>query len=366
VIYKVLRVPPSFAKEGKGETGERRKFNIKIYGEDIKIMKIRIGIAGYGNIGKGVEKVIAQNPDMELVAVFTRREPEKLLINTPGVTVYNIDEAVNMTDKIDVMVLCGGTAKDLPEQGPKFVALFNTVDTFDTHAKIPEYLESVNKAAKNKTAIISTGWDPGLFSMMRMVYEAVLPDGVNYVFYGRGVSQGHSDAIATVEGVKKSSEKKYAVQYTVPYEDAINEVRSGSNPQLTARQKMLRECYVVAEDGADLVRIENEIKNMPNFFADYNTVVNFITEEELIKNHSKMPHGGFVLRSGKTGENKQIMEFSLKLDSNPEFTASVLLAYARAAYRMSQEGNFGAKTVLDIPLTYLSPKDRDTLIKELL
>jgi len=329
-------------------------------------MKIRIGISGYGNIGKGVEKAILQNPDMELAAVFTRRDPEKLIINTPGVKVYNIDEAENMTDKIDVVILCGGSSKDLPEQGPKFVSMFNTVDSFDTHAKIPEYLEMMNKAAINKTAVISAGWDPGLFSMMRMMSGAILPDGADYTFWGRGVSQGHSDVIGMLDGVKKTNEKKFAVQYTVPYEDAVNEVRSGSNPQLTARQKMLRECYVVAEDGADRAKIESEIKNMPNFFADYNTIVNFITEEEFVKNHSKMPHGGLVFRSGKTGENKQIMEFSLKLESNPEFTASVLVAYARAAYRLSQEGNFGAKTVLDVPLIYLSPKERNMLVKELL
>ena len=334
--------------------------------EDKEIMKIKIGISGYGNIGKSVEKVIALNPDMELKAVFTRRDPDKLIINTPGVEVYSLDEMDYMTDRIDVMILCGGSSKDLPEQGPKFASIYNTVDSFDTHAKIPEYLKMMNKAATNKTAIISAGWDPGLFSMMRMMSGAILPDGADYTFWGKGVSQGHSDVIGALDGVKKSSSKKYAVQYTVPYEDAINEVRSGSNPELTPRQKMLRECYVVAEEGADLDKIENEIKNMPNFFADYNTVVNFITEEELIKNHSKMPHGGFVFRSGKTGENKQLMEFSLKLDSNPDFTASVLVAYARAAYRLSKEGKFGAKTVLDVPLTYLSPRDRDVLIKELL
>ena len=323
-------------------------------------MKIRIGIAGYGNIGKGVEKAISQNPDMELKAVFTRRDPDKLIIDTPGVKVYGFDEAESMKDKIDVVILCVGSAKDLPEWGPQFAKIFNTVDSYDTHAKVSEYLESMNQAAVNTTAIISAGWDPGIFSVFKLMAGAVLPVGADYTFWGRGVSQGHSEAIRRVEGVKN------AAQYTVPYEDAVNEVRSGSNPQLTARQKMLRECYVVAEENADLEKIENEIKNIPYYFADYNTIVHFITEEELLKNHSKMPHAGFVFRSGNTGENKQIMEFSLKLDSNPEFTASVLVAYARAAYRMSKEGNFGAKTVLEIPLTYLSPKDGGTLIKELL
>ena len=323
-------------------------------------MKIKIGIAGYGNIGKGVEKAILQNPDMELKAVFTRRDPDKLIIDTPGVKVYGFDEADYMSDRIDVVILCVGSAKDLPEWGPQFAKIFNTVDSYDTHAKVSEYLESMNKAAVNKTAVISAGWDPGIFSVFKLMSGAILPDGADYTFWGRGVSQGHSEAIRRVEGVKN------AVQYTVPYEDAVSEVRGGTNPQLTARQKMLRECYVVAEENADLEKIEDEIKNIPYYFAEYNTIVNFITEEELLKNHSKMPHAGFVFRSGNTGENKHIMEFSLKLDSNPEFTASVLVAYARAAYRMSKEGNFGAKTVLEIPLTYLSPKDRGVLIKELL
>ena len=326
---------------------------------------IRIGIVGYGNIGKGVEKMISRNPDMALTAVFTRRA-EKLHIETPGIPVCRLEDAENMKDSIDVMVLCGGSAKDLPEQGPKLASMFNIADTFDTHANIPEYFSKVDKAAKNTTAIIAAGWDPGLFSVIRMMGEAILPEGNNYTFWGRGVSQGHSDVIGVLDGVKKTSEKKFAVQYTVPYEDAIDEVRSGSNPKLTARQKMRRECYVVAEENADLKKIEEEIKNMPNFFADYDTTVNFITEEEFLKNHSKMPHGGVVLRSGQTGENKHLMEFSLKLDSNPEFTACVLLAYARAAARMAREGNFGAKTVFDVPPSYLSPKDRVVLIKELL
>ena len=325
-------------------------------------MKIRIGIAGYGNIGKGVEKAVSQNPDMELTAVFIRpgKDPKNYRIDTPGVIVCSSDDAESMKDKIDVVILCVGSAKDLPEWGPQFAKIFNTVDSYDTHAKVSEYLKNMNNAAVNTTAVISAGWDPGIFSVFKLMSGAILPEGADYTFWGRGVSQGHSEAIRRVAGVKN------AVQYTVPYEDAVKEVRSGTNPQLTARQKMLRECYVVAEENADLDRIENEIKNIPYYFADYNTVVNFITEEELLKNHSKMPHAGFVFRSGNTGENKHIMEFSLKLDSNPEFTASVLVAYARAAYRLAKEGSFGAKTVLDVPLIYLSPKDSDTLVKELL
>lgn len=323
-------------------------------------MKLRIGIAGYGNIGKGVEKAISKCADMELAAVFTRRDPEKLRIGTPKVPVYALDEAKKMKDKIDVMVLCGGSAKDLPEQAPELAAMFNIADTFDTHSKIPEYFSAVDKAAVDKTAIISAGWDPGLFSMIRMMSRAILPEGESYTFWGRGVSQGHSDAIRKVEGVKN------AIQYTVPIEKAVDEVRSGANPRLSARQKMKRECYVVAAEGADLKKIEEKIITMPDYFADYDTAVTFITEQELLKDHSKMPHGGFVLHSGQTGENRHLMEFSLKLDSNPEFTACVLLAYARAAARMSKEGNFGAKTVFDVPLSYLSPKDKGTLIKELL
>ena len=323
-------------------------------------MKIRIGIAGYGNIGRGVEKVIPQNPDMELAGVFTRRNPGELKINTLGVPIYTLDNAESIKDKIDVMILCMGSAKDLPEWGVKCASMFNIVDSFDTHALIPEYFEKINKAAVNKTAVISAGWDPGLFSMIRMMSEAILPEGKNYTFWGRGVSQGHSEAIRRVEGVKN------AIQYTVPIEKAINEVRSGSNPELSARQKHIRECYVVPEENADLKKIESDIKNMPNYFADYDTIVNFISEEELIKNHSKMPHAGFVFRSGDTGENKHIIEYSIKLDSNPEFTASVLVAYARAAVRMSNESSFGAKTVFDVPLSYLSPKSGGMLIKELL
>lgn len=325
--------------------------------------KIKIGIVGYGNIGRGVEAAIKQNQDTELVAVFTRRSPESLKINTSTAKVVAIDEAVNYKNDIDVMILCGGSATDLPEQGPEFAAMFNMVDSFDTHAKIPEYFETVNKAAiaAGKVGVISVGWDPGLFSMIRMMSGAILPVGNDYTFWGKGISQGHSDAIRRVEGVKD------AKQYTIPMDKAVQSVRNGENPELTTRQKHLRECFVVAEDGADKVKIEETIKNMPNYFADYDTVVHFISQEELDKNHSKMPHGGFVFRSGETGEgNNHIIEFSLKLDSNPEFTANVLLAYARAAYRMNKEGQKGAKTVFDVPLSYLSEKPYEQLIKDLL
>ena len=335
-------------------------------------MKIRVAIAGYGNIGAGVEKAIAQNSDMELVAVFTKREPSSLKINTLTVAIYNFDEVEKHTNNIDVMLLCGGSAKDLPKQGPYLTSLFNTVDSFDTHAKIPEYLEAMNKAAMSggKSAVISVGWDPGLFSMMKLMGEAILPVGNTYTFWGRGVSQGHSDAIRTLDGIKKGSDgKKLAVQYTIPSEAAMESVRNGENPELSVRDKHLRECYVVAEDGADLQKLESEIKNMPDYFAPYDTVVHFISEEEFAANHSKMPHGGFVFRSGVTGgnsANNQIMEFALKLESNPEFTASVMISYARAVYRLSKEGKSGAFTAFDIPLSYLSSKDRATLIKELL
>lgn len=325
--------------------------------------KIKIGIVGYGNIGRGVEAAIKQNQDTELIAVFTRRSPESLKINTSTAKVVAIDEAVNYKNDIDVMILCGGSATDLPEQGPEFAAMFNMVDSFDTHAKIPEYFEAVNKAAiaAGKVGVISVGWDPGLFSMIRMMSGAILPVGNDYTFWGKGISQGHSDAIRRVEGVKD------AKQYTIPMDKAVQSVRNGENPELTTRQKHLRECFVVAEDGADKAKIEGTIKNMPNYFADYDTVVHFISQEELDKNHSKMPHGGFVFRSGMTGEgNKHIIEFSLKLDSNPEFTANVLLAYARAAYRMNKEGQNGAKTVFDVPLSYLSEKPYEQLIKDLL
>lgn len=327
--------------------------------------KIRIGIVGYGNIGRGVEAAIKQNADTELVAVFTRRQPDSLTIKTPNAKVVSIKDASKYANDIDVMILCGGSATDLPVQGPEFAAMFNTIDSFDTHAKIPEYFEKVNKAASaaNKTSIISVGWDPGLFSMMRMLTGAVLPVGNDYTFWGKGVSQGHSDAIRRVAGVKN------AIQYTVPVDSAVESVRSGKNPTLTTRQKHTRECFVVAEDGADKAKIESEIKNMPNYFSDYDTFVHFISEEELKRDHSKMPHGGFVFRSGKTGfenENNHIVEFAIKLDSNPEFTGNILVAYARAVVRMNKEANFGAKTVIDVPLSYLSAKDHAQLIKEIL
>jgi len=327
--------------------------------------KIRIGIVGYGNLGKGVELAIERNDDMELVAIFTRRKPEGITPFTENVKVVHISEVENYKQDIDVMILCGGSATDLPKQGPELARLFNTVDSFDTHAKIPEYFAAVDEAAREEgnVSIISVGWDPGLFSINRMIGEAILPKGKGYTFWGKGVSQGHSDAIRRVEGVKAG------VQYTIPIQDAIDRVRAGENPELTTREKHLRDCYVVAEEGADLEKIEKEIKEMPNYFADYETRVTFITEEELKKNHSGMPHGGFVIRSGITGnedQNNHIIEFSLKLDSNPEFTGSVLVAYARAAYRMSREGQVGARTVLDVPPAYLSPKSGEELRKECL
>ena len=323
-------------------------------------MKIRVGIVGYGNIGRGVEKAVAAAPDMELCAVFTRRDPASLKIADSAAPVLPISEAEKMTGDIDVMILCGGSATDLIQQGPYFASMFNIVDSYDNHAKIPEYMASVDAVAKNTTAVISSGWDPGLFSMMRLLSESVLPDGAGYTFWGRGVSQGHSDAVRRVEGVKG------AVQYTIPIDSAIEAVRSGERPSFKTREKHLRECFVVAEPGADKAAIEEIIKTMPNYFADYETIVHFIDEDELKAAHSKMPHGGMVMHSGNTGDNKHVMEFSLKLNSNPEFTGSVLAAYARAAYRMAGEKNFGAKTVFDVPLSYLSVKDRSTLIKELL
>ncbi len=328
-------------------------------------MSIRIGIFGYGNLGRGVENAIRQNNDMELVAVFTRRSPDTVKIDTEGVGVYHIDDAIGMTDKIDVMILCGGSATDLPEQTPELAKYFNVVDSFDTHAKIPEHFANVDKSAKasNKTAIISVGWDPGMFSLNRMYAGVVLPDGKDYTFWGKGVSQGHSDAIRRIDGVLD------AKQYTIPVEEALDAVRSGKAPELTTRQKHTRECFVVAEPGADLARIENEIKTMPNYFADYDTTVHFITKEELMRDHSGIPHGGFVIRSGRTGknlENTHIIEYSLKLDSNPEFTSSVIVAYARAAVRLQKDGSYGCKTVLDIPPVLLSPKSAEDLRKELL
>lgn len=327
--------------------------------------KIRVGIVGYGNVGRGVETALNKSADMELVAVFTRRAPENLVIATPSAEVVHMDQIESYKEKADVMILCGGSATDLPVQGPEMASLFNIVDSFDTHAKIPEYYEAINQAAKaaGKTGVISVGWDPGLFSMVRMISGAILPNGNDYTFWGKGVSQGHSDAIRRVNGVKNG------IQYTVPVESAIESVRNGENPELLTKEKHTRECFVVAEEGADKAQIEADIKNMPNYFSDYNTTVHFITEEELKANHNKMPHGGFVFRSGVTGandEHQQIVEFSLKLDSNPEFTAQVLVAYARAAVKMNAEGQVGAKTVFDVPLSYLSPMSHAELIKNLL
>lgn len=328
-------------------------------------MSIRVAIYGYGNLGRGVESAIRQNPDMTLSAVFTRRDPKSVEIKTEGVSVYHIDDAKNMTDKIDVMILCGGSATDLPTQTPEMAKLFNVIDSFDTHAKIPEHFNAVNTAAKEsgKIGIISVGWDPGMFSLNRLYANAILSEGKDYTFWGKGVSQGHSDAIRRIEGVLD------AKQYTIPIESALEQVRSGSEPQLTTRQKHLRECFVVAKEGADTAKIENEIKTMPNYFADYDTTVHFISKEELDRNHSGIPHGGFVIRSGKTGFNKEhnhIIEYSLKLDSNPEFTGSVLVAYARAAYRLSNEGQRGCKTVFDIPPAYLSSLSGEEIRKNLL
>ena len=326
---------------------------------------MRIGILGYGNLGRGVEYAVKENANMELVAVFTRRNPSTVKIQTPNVPVVSADDAENWKDKIDVMILCGGSATDLPVQTPKFAEMFNVIDSFDTHAKIPEHFAKVDAAAKNSNhvAIISVGWDPGLFSLARAYGNAILPNGRDYTFWGKGVSQGHSDAVRRIKGVKN------AKQYTIPIEAALNAVRSGKNPELTTRQKHLRECFVVLEEGADAAKIENEIKTMPNYFADYDTTVHFISEEEFLKNHGGLAHGGFVIRSGSTGENKahnHIIEYSLKLDSNPEFTTSVLVAYARAAFRLYNEKIFGCKTVLDIPPAYLSAKDGATLRAQLL
>ena len=326
--------------------------------------RIKIGIVGYGNIGRGLECAIKNSTDTELVAVFTRRQPDKIKTKTQ-VKVVNISEAEKYKDSIDVMVLCTGSAKDLPIHGVQFAKMFNTVDSFDNHAKIPEYLKNVDDSARSsgKVSIISIGWDPGLFSLIRMISGAVLPNGKDYTFWGRGVSQGHSDAIRRVDGVKKG------IQYTIPVQNAVESVRHGDNPQLTTKDKHLRECFVVCEEDADKNKIESDIKNMPNYFKEYNTTVNFISEEEFDTNHSKMPHGGLVIRNGVTGyekSNKHVIEFSLKLDSNPEFTSSVLLAYARAAFRMSREGMKGAKTIFDIPVSYLSPISREELISNLL
>jgi diaminopimelate dehydrogenase len=327
--------------------------------------RIRLGIYGYGNLGKGIECAIKHNPDTELAAVFTRRDPATVKILTEGVKVYSAFDAPSMKDEIDVMILCGGSATDLPEQTPELAKYFNVIDSFDTHAKIPEHFAQVDAAAKKagKVAIISVGWDPGMFSVNRLYSNCILPGGKDYTFWGKGVSQGHSDAIRRIKGVKD------ARQYTVPVESAIEAVRSGSNPELTTRQKHKRECYVVAEEGADLARIEKEIVTMPNYFADYDTTVTFITEEELLRDHAGMPHGGMVIRTGTTGwkdENKHVIEYKLTLDSNPEFTSSVLVAFARAAKRLSEEGATGCKTIFDIPPAYLSPKSGEELRKTLL
>ena len=328
-------------------------------------MSIRIGILGYGNLGRGVECAIRQNPDMELAAVFTRRSPETVEILTDGVPVVKADAAKEWTDKIDVLIICGGSATDLPTQTPEYAKMFNVIDSFDTHAWIPEHFANVDAAAKagNKLGIISLGWDPGLFSLNRMYANAVLPQGNDYTFWGKGVSQGHSDAIRRIAGVKD------ARQYTIPVESSLEAVRNGENPQLTTREKHTRECFVVLEEGADAARVEEEIKTMPNYFDEYDTTVHFISEEELKKNHSGIPHGGFVLRSGKTGwneENSHLIEYRLKLDSNPEFTSCVLVAYARAAYRMAKEGQTGARTIFDIPPAYLSAKSSEELRAHLL
>ena len=320
---------------------------------------IRIGIVGYGNIGRGVELAVERNDDMKLVAVVTRRNPETVNVLTEGVKKVHLDDILTLKDEVDVMILCGGSATDLPVMGPMIVKNFNTIDSFDNHAKIPEYFANVDAAAKegNRIGIISVGWDPGMFSLNRIYAESILVQGSTYTFWGKGVSQGHSDAIRRVPGVKNG------IQYTVPIEAAVDEVRSGSEPELTTRQKHLRECYVVAEEGADLASIEEAIKTMPNYFEPYDTTVTFITEEELKEKHSKMPHGGFVIRTGETGRegNKHVIEYSLKLDSNPEFTSSVLVAYARAAHRLNKEEQCGCKTVFDIAPAYLSAKSAEEL-----
>lgn len=328
-------------------------------------MAIRIGIFGYGNLGKGVECAIKHNPDLELKAVFTRRNPEGVKILTEGAKVCAAEDAPKWKDEIDVMILCGGSATDLPVQTPKLAEYFNVVDSFDTHARIPEHFAAVDEAAKKSghVGMISVGWDPGMFSLNRLYANCILPGGHDYTFWGKGVSQGHSDAIRRIEGVKD------ARQYTIPVESALEAVRSGKNPELTTREKHTRECFVVAEEGADLKKIEEEIVTMPNYFADYDTTVHFISEEELQRDHAGIPHGGFVIRTGSTGwndENKHVIEYSLKLDSNPEFTSSVLAAYARAAYRMSKEGQTGCKTVFDVAPAYLSAQDGAELRKHML
>ena len=323
-------------------------------------MSIRVGILGYGNLGKGVESAIAQNDDMELKAVFTRRNPENVKVRTAGVKVLQADELSHMQDELNVLILCGGSATDLPVQTPQYASMYNVVDSFDTHARIPEHFAAVDAAAKKagKVSLISCGWDPGMFSLNRLYANCVLPEGKDYTFWGKGVSQGHSDAVRRIEGVKDCR------QYTIPVEKAVEAVRSGSNPELTTREKHTRECFVVAEEGADLAKIENEIKTMPNYFSDYDTTVHFIDEEEMKRDHSGLPHGGMVIRTGVTGmekEHKHVIEYSLKLDSNPEFTGSVIVAYARAVSRMNKEGMSGCKTVFDVAPAYLSPKSAEEL-----
>lgn len=326
---------------------------------------MKIGILGYGNLGKGIECAIKQNPDCELKAVFTRRDPSTVKLLTAGVPVYNVKDILDHKDEIDVLVLCGGSATDLPEQTPEYAKYFNVIDSFDTHAKIPQHFANVDAAAKssNHVALISAGWDPGMFSLNRLYANCILPNGTDYTFWGKGVSQGHSDAIRRIEGVKNGK------QYTIPVQAALDAVRSGSNPELTTRQKHTRECFVVAEEGADKARIEKEIKEMPNYFADYDTTVHFISEEELLKNHSGIPHGGFVIRTGKTGwdnEFNNVIEYSLKLDSNPAFTSSVIIAYARAVNRLQKEGKSGCITVFDVAPAYLSPLSGDEIRAHLL
>ena len=328
-------------------------------------MAIRIGILGYGNLGRGVENAIAQNDDLELVGVFSRRDPSTIAVQTEGVVAYSVDALAGMKEDIDVLILCGGSATDLPEQTPVYAKDFNVVDSFDTHARIPEHFANVDAAAKEggKIGIISCGWDPGMFSLNRLYANCILPEGTDYTFWGKGVSQGHSDAVRRIEGVLDCR------QYTIPVPAAMEAVKSGSNPELSVRDKHTRECFVVAKEGADLARIENEIKTMPNYFADYDTTVHFISKEEMAANHSGLPHGGSVIRTGVTGkkkENKHVIEYNLTLDSNPEFTGSVIAAFARAAYRMNREGQTGAKTVFDIAPAQLSPKSGDDLRAHLL
>ncbi len=326
-------------------------------------MSIKVGIYGYGNLGRGVECALRQNPDMEAVGVFTRRDPKSLKTLT-GLPTYSASEAISMKDKIDVMILCGGSATDLPVQTPELAKYFNVIDSFDTHAKIPEHLKNVDESALSggKTAIISVGWDPGMFSLARVYSGAVIPEGRDYTFWGKGVSQGHSDAIRRIEGVQD------AKQYTIPVESALERIRGGETPDFSTREKHTRECFVVAKEGADKAKIENEIKTMPNYFADYDTTVHFVSQEELNRDHAGIPHGGLVIRSGKTGldkSNGHVIEYKLKLDSNPEFTSSVLVAYARAVYKMNKDGVVGAKTVLDVAPIYLCAEDRASIIKRL-